>query len=163
MIQVSGDQQQIFPRSVQITQGHFNGDQLIVDSRLLRLRSSGDELGRVGTNPGGRAGGIRCFGFLVSIEAKSLASGIAAECRRGNESISTLGDCHTHAARSRSWPHIRGRPRVSRAFQNGDFEWMESIVKQLGLQPTVRPRGRPRVRNPPSIDGNDYRCSDGHY
>ena len=56
----------------------------------------------VGSNPGGRVGGIQCVGFLVSFDANSLASGMASECRRGNESISMLGDCHTHDGLSRS-------------------------------------------------------------
>ena len=37
----------------------------------------------------------------------------------------------------------------------GHLEWVESTVKRLGLQSTVRPRGRPRVRNPTSFNDNE--------
>ncbi len=39
----------------------------------------------------------------------------------------------------------------------GDLEWVESTVKRLGLQSTVGPRGRPRVRNPTSFNDNEFR------
>ena len=37
----------------------------------------------------------------------------------------------------------------------GDLEWVESTVKRFGLQSTMRPRGRPRVRNPSPTDINE--------
>ena len=37
----------------------------------------------------------------------------------------------------------------------GDLEWVESTVARLGLQSTLRPRGRPRVRNRPRDNKNE--------
>ena len=47
------------------------------------------------------------------------------------------------------------RDSANRGCPFGDLEWVESTVKRLGLQSTVRPRGRPRVKNPPSFNDNE--------
>ena len=47
------------------------------------------------------------------------------------------------------------RDSAKRGCPFGDHEWVESTVKRFGLQSTLRPRGRPRVRNPPSIIENE--------
>ena len=39
---------------------------------------------------------------------------------------------------------VRGRPYGSEA-------WVEAVVQRLGLQATVRPRGRPRKRPPDEV------------
>ena len=44
---------------------------------------------------------------------------------------------------------------IQRGAPFGDLEWVESTVKQFGLQSTLRPRGRPRVKKDPAIDGNE--------
>ena len=46
------------------------------------------------------------------------------------------------------------RDSVKRGCPFGDFEGVEPTVKELGLV-HLAPKGRPRVRTPPSIDGND--------
>ena len=46
------------------------------------------------------------------------------------------------------------RDSVKRGCSFGDFEGVEPTVKELGLV-HLAPKGRPRVRTPPSIDGND--------
>jgi len=47
------------------------------------------------------------------------------------------------------------RSCIQRGAPFGDLAWVESTVKQFGLQSTLRPRGRPRVRKDPAIDGNE--------
>ena len=46
------------------------------------------------------------------------------------------------------------RDSAKRGCPFGDIEWVESTVKRFGLQSTWRLRGRPRVRNSPSLDIN---------
>jgi putative transposase len=47
----------------------------------------------------------------------------------------TLGELHA----------TRDCGKCGRPF--GSQDWMESTVERLGLETTLRPRGRPRVRN----------------
>jgi putative transposase len=47
------------------------------------------------------------------------------------------------------------RDAAKRGCPYGDLEWVESTVARLGLQSTLRPRGRPRVRNLPSGNNNE--------
>jgi len=49
---------------------------------------------------------------------------------------------------------MRGCVRRSRPL--GDEAWVESIARLLGLESTLRPRGRPRVRPLPEITNNEY-------
>jgi putative transposase len=42
----------------------------------------------------------------------------------------------------------RGRPF-------GSPDWMESAIQRLGLESTLRPRGRPRVRNTETLEDNE--------
>jgi putative transposase len=44
---------------------------------------------------------------------------------------------------------------VKRGSPFGDETWVESIARRLDLESTLRPRGRPRVRNSPCIQNND--------
>jgi putative transposase len=44
---------------------------------------------------------------------------------------------------------------VKRGSPFGDETWVESIARRLDLESTLRPRGRPRVRNLPCIQNND--------
>ena len=47
------------------------------------------------------------------------------------------------------------RDCVKRGRPFGDPEWVELTAKHFDLQSTLRPRGRPRVRNLPSTDVNE--------
>jgi len=47
------------------------------------------------------------------------------------------------------------RRSVSRGRPYGSEVWVQDIVQRLGLQATIRPRGRPRKRPPAVPDGDD--------
>jgi hypothetical protein len=47
------------------------------------------------------------------------------------------------------------RRSVSRGRPYGSEVWVQDIVQRLGLQATIRPRGRPRKRPPAGPDGDD--------
>jgi putative transposase len=48
------------------------------------------------------------------------------------------------------------RRSVSRGRPDGSEVWVQDIVQRLGLQATIRPRGRPRKRPPAVPDGDDH-------
>jgi len=47
------------------------------------------------------------------------------------------------------------RRSVSRGRPYGSEVWVQEVVQRLGLQATIRPRGRPRKRPPAGPDGDD--------
>ncbi|MCA9118941.1 MAG: transposase [Planctomycetaceae bacterium] len=47
------------------------------------------------------------------------------------------------------------RTSAKRGSPYGDASWVESSVKRLGLESTLRPRGRPQVRFPTQTDNNE--------
>jgi len=47
------------------------------------------------------------------------------------------------------------RRSVSRGRPYGSEVWVQEVVQRLGLQATIRPRGRPRKRPPAVPDGDD--------
>jgi putative transposase len=47
------------------------------------------------------------------------------------------------------------RKSVQRGSPFGDESWLESTVNRLGLQSTLRPRGRPQVRFPEDKNNNE--------